>query len=92
MGEGNVVDLDRKRSASIIRSARYPVAGVVNCLEELLEKARSGEIRSIAFVTVTGPANIGQGWAESDGWYHEITSGLATLQFRWMQDNSGYGG
>lgn len=86
----NVVDFPRAPSGYAARADTEPVQGVIDRLEELLVKARSGEFRSFAMTTVGGPGVAASTWAETDGWFHEITSGLSMLQFRWMCENSGY--
>lgn len=85
-----VVDFPRAPSGYEARADQEPVPAVIARLRELLAMAESGKLRSFAAVTIEGPGVIGQCWAETDGWYHEITSALATLQFRWMCENSGY--
>lgn len=64
-----------------------PAPDVVEALEAALERARSGALRSFAMVTILGYQNCTTEWAGSDGWYHEITSGIVTLQYRWLRDN-----
>lgn len=39
-----------------------PVPKVVELLEDLLEKAKSGEIRSFGFVTTDADRNVQTGW------------------------------
>lgn len=90
MDDKTVVDFPKASSGYAARVAANPVIGVVERLEELLEKAKKGEIRSFVAATVLGPGVTASVWAETDGWFHEITSGLAMLQFRWMCENSGY--
>lgn len=66
-----------------------PVAEVIGRLEAALERARKGELRAFALVSVASRGVVGSEWCECDGWFHEINSGLATLHYRFLKDNSG---
>ena len=84
----NIIDHPFAACGYAARADEQPVQGVIDRLEELLEKAKRGQIRSFAATIVQGPAVTASVWAMTDGWFQEITAGLATLQFRWMSDNS----
>jgi len=87
----NVVDLPHHNSGFAERTKTRAMPQLVMLLEDLLALAKDGKIRSLAAVTVEGPGAIGTCWAATDGWFHEITSGMEVLKFRWMHDNSGHG-
>ena len=86
----NVIDAPWAASGYAARASVVPVDGVVKRLEELLEMAKRGEIRSFAATLIEGPGVTASTWAETDGWFQEVTSGIAVLQFRWLCENSGY--
>ncbi len=85
-----VVDFPLAPSGYAARASAEPVGEVIERLEDLLDRAKRGDLRSFAMTTVTTSGVTASVWAATDGWFHEITSGLAVLQFRWMCDNSGY--
>ena len=68
-----------------------PVPNVVEILEELLEKARSGNLTAIAYVSVTTGNIVGHGWEKSetdpdgvaDGTSHALGNGILHLMHRY---------
>lgn len=63
-----------------------PVEGVVQLLEEYLEDAKRGDIRSIAFVCVRKGDVVGVSWSRGDGGthFHQLVAGSVHLQHRLM--------
>lgn len=55
------------------------------CLvESLLERAKSGELRALAYVTLTSEGCIGTGWEGVSGSRWPIGTGVGLLQKRYM--------
>lgn len=85
-----VVDFPIAPAGYAARASVEPVPDVIASLEGLLERAKKGEIRGFAMATVGSAGVAASVWAGTDGWFHEISSGILTLQYRWMWENSGY--
>lgn len=72
-----------------------PVADVVQLLEELLERARAGELRGIAYATVERDGAVCHGWTRAgrDGGgargvapeLHGLASGILVLALRYAR-------
>lgn len=60
-----------------------PDAELIAKIEGWLELARSGQLRSMAYVMIDRDRAIGTGWAgKADD--HDMTGGVNTLAFRYM--------
>lgn len=61
-----------------------PVAEVVEVLEDLLERARAGRLRAVAYVAVGADGAVGTGWkVPPEGGGHAVASGILTLGWRY---------
>lgn len=58
---------------------------MVEALEDLLSRAKSGELRGFAYATVSGGDFHGSGWEGSDGSRHPLSSAIMMLQFRYAE-------
>lgn len=61
------------------------VPEVVAMCEQLLAWAKSGELRSMAYVTVKRGGLVGSAWHNEDH-LHTLISGFAILQHRLIED------
>ena len=62
-----------------------PDADLIAKIEEWLEKAKSGQLRAMAYVMITRDRAIGTGWTgHSD--QHDMTAGVNTLAWRFMRE------
>lgn len=57
------------------------VESVIERLEEVLEKARAGEIQQIAIATVQLDGGVGSSWSEIEN-FGQIMGSVAGLQYR----------
>lgn len=57
------------------------VPETIRLLEEMLEKARSGEIRSVAVVTVKANGNVTSCWHSEDQ-FHTLLGALSWISHR----------
>jgi len=64
-----------------------PVQEVIDRLEAALVRARAGSLRSFALVSVETRCVVATEWCATDGFFHEISSGLALIQYRFQRDN-----
>lgn len=80
----NVVPL---RAVAAKPAEPLPNPEVIARLEAALERARTGELQAFALVSVISSQHNGTEWCATDGWYHEIVSGLTLLQHRFIADN-----
>lgn len=61
-----------------------PVPEVIECLEELLARAKAGEVRAVALAYVLPEGITGTAWNSGAASRHELTSAIAQLEFRHM--------
>lgn len=60
-----------------------PQPDVVRVVEELLQRAKSGDIQAIAVTVVRANARIGTAWDGSErGYRHQLMAGVAMLEHR----------
>lgn len=61
-----------------------PVVGVVELLEQKLQEAKDGKIRSVGLVCVEKGDIIGTAWERGDSGshMHQLTAGAAYLHYR----------
>ena len=59
-----------------------PSQDVIEVLETLLERAKAGRIRGIAYAYAETD-NVGNGWAGAPGAYHPMSTAIFGLQTRW---------
>ena len=58
---------------------------VVKALEDLLESAKKGDVKALAYVTVAKHGTVATHWVQVKdyaGYYHFLNSGAATLASR----------
>lgn len=60
-----------------------PNPDMVETLEGLLEQAKSGELRGIAYATIRTGDVTGTGWEGSDGSRHWLSSAILMLHHRY---------
>lgn len=60
-----------------------PHADLVQTLEELLEEAKSGELRGLAYCTVRVNSVVGTGWDGADGTRYPLGAALLILHNRY---------
>lgn len=58
---------------------------MVAVIEDLLDRAKSGELRGLAYATFASGDITGTGWEGSDGSRHPLSSAIAMLQHRYTQ-------
>ena len=58
---------------------------MVAVVEDLLDRAKSGELRGLAYATFASGDITGTGWEGSDGSRHPLSSAIAMLQHRYTQ-------
>ena len=56
---------------------------IVEELESLLEKAKSGELRALAYATFSAGDFTGTGWVGSEGTRHPLSSAIMMLNSRY---------
>lgn len=74
-----------------------PVPGVVRQVEEMLEAARSGELRALAVVLVYRDGTLITGWEQPDSGMenartienHGLGSGILTLGYKYGRASAG---
>jgi hypothetical protein len=59
-----------------------PSEGAIEECKALLRRAERGEIRAVAFVTVSGEGNVGTGWFKEALTGYPLMAGVAMLQGR----------
>jgi len=59
-----------------------PQANVIAKLEQLLERAKAGQIRAIAFTFVKPGGWLCDGWEDDSGTVHLLMAGISYLQNR----------
>ena len=73
----------------IVVEGPEPRKNVIEFVEELLEEARSGEIQTLAVVTVSSTGHVGTGWAVSGQPHaHHMVAGACYL-LRRAEKNAG---
>lgn len=60
-----------------------PDAEVVAILEDLLACAKSGELRAVAYATVSEGSNTGTGWEGAGGTKHALAFSIMMLSHRY---------
>lgn len=60
-----------------------PNPEIIEDLEGLLERARSGELRALAYTTLGAQNTIGTGWAGSDGSRYPLGAAIGMLFHRY---------
>lgn len=60
-----------------------PNPDMVAEVERLLERAKSGELRGLAYATFATGDITGTGWVGSDGSRHPLSSAIAMLSHRY---------
>lgn len=80
---------DRVVSLRLVAPAEGEVNGdVVGVLEDLLERAKQGEVVGLAFVYTKPCHTVGTGWARTTGLgMHLLASGVLTLGARMTRDD-----
>ena len=65
-----------------------PVPDIVSLCERMLERAKTGELRALAFATVTRDAGgrIGSGWERADGERFNLAAAVMALHVRVSND------
>ena len=58
---------------------------MVEVIEGLLDRAKSGELRGFAYATYSVGEFTGTGWEGSDGSRHPMSSAIQMLQHRYTQ-------
>lgn len=69
----------------VVKPLHAPDKDVVAKLEDLLNRAKSGELKALAYVVVEVEGQVGTGWvqvADFSGYYHLLNSGCASLATR----------
>ena len=70
-------------AVSLLPRGDEPDAEIIARCRILLERAQSGELRALAYVTVTPGDVVGHGWDQAArGNFHNLLGGVAQLQFR----------
>lgn len=59
-----------------------PVPDVLATLEELLRRARTGDIRALAYATVTEGRVLGSGWTGVAGTRNDLVASVTLLSHR----------
>jgi hypothetical protein len=75
MSESNVIPLGR------IVATNEPVQDIIDTLEELLERARAGEIRTLAYAHVDGGMVSTTGWVSGTVDAAMLVGAIARLQY-----------
>ncbi len=65
------------------RAPAEPSAAIIETLEGLLERARSGNLIGLAYVTVSESGEQGTGWDGEAGSRHPLSSAILMLQHRY---------
>jgi len=55
-------------------------------LEGLLEKARNGDVRSIAYVWIDGGGYINRDWSRGDCLNSQLLGSMADLQYQFQKE------
>ena len=60
---------------------------LIETLQQLLEHAKSGELRGVAYATVYGRDNgsVGTGWSGGAGTQHVLSTGVSMLQIEYTR-------
>lgn len=73
--------------AAEVQFLRQPEEDLVDVLESLLTKAKSGELRAFCYASVEPGSNIGTGWALApDCNLYEVTASIDILHHRFVRD------
>jgi hypothetical protein len=62
-----------------------PNPEIIEILEKLLEDARSGELRGIAYASCKVGDVTATGWNGSDGSRHPLSTAISVLNSRWSR-------
>lgn len=63
-----------------------PVVPIIEKLEELLEKAKAGEIRCIAYVWIDGGDCINRNWHRGDKYNSQLLGSITDMQYHFMKE------
>jgi hypothetical protein len=66
--------------------AHEPVGSIVELLEALLEKARNGEVRSLAYVWMDTGDNVNHNWYRGDRYNSQLLGSMAMMQHEFIQE------
>lgn len=64
-------------------SGDEPDQGVIDILENLLHRARKGDLRAIAYAIVNSDRSLGTGWAGASGSRDRVSSAIMILNSRY---------
>ena len=60
-----------------------PSTELIEVVEDLLRRARAGDIQAICYATVRGNGNVSTGWHGADlGHTHKMAAGISFLEHR----------
>lgn len=67
-----------------VENLERPDPAFIKFISGILEKAKSGELRALAYVQVVGQGTVYTGWEQAIDFkgYHFVNSGAATLSAR----------
>ena len=65
-----------------------PIPDIIEELERLLEKAKAGDIKALAYFLIDGADGITTGWCSGCASMHQMICGASRLQFRIMKTDS----
>lgn len=64
-----------------------PVENVIEVLQELLDEAKTGTIRAVAYAIVSSAERTSYGWVQGRGQTaHEQTAAISELAFAWSMN------
>ena len=86
MSESNIIPLGR------VTATNEPVQDIIDALEDLLERARAGEIRTLAYAHIDGGAVSTTGWVSGTVDAGLLVGAIARLQYNackaWSEDGT----
>lgn len=59
----------------------------IQLMEGVLDRLRSGEVVAVGLVEVKQRGVVGTAYSAGTGWYHELSSGAATLAVRFATES-----
>lgn len=71
-----------------IVSMKNPDKEVIKVIENLLQRAKEGDIKAIAYVVMTDNGEVGSAWEGAIGSKFPIGYGIALLQHRYFYGQS----
>lgn len=67
----------------VVQTVPEPDGEIIAVIEDLLARAKSGDLQAIAYCTVSDDGVVGTGWAGTDGTRHPLGMAVSILSVRY---------